>query len=288
MRTLQMIIFTLLLTLTTYTAALAQPPADQPVPKYKQTRETVTVDEPLELPGQDNLLLRIVKDKQTPVQYEWTFLQKGVEKAKLPDWSGGTVRTKVMAQDLDGDKRPEVLVYRYGSGSGGVMALNVYGTGKGGWQELLSALPDWQHENTRFQVRYIGNNQVEFRDFDTGMRARIPLDPSRYQDMLPDLQKSGETLDEFLSKHIRDWVDPWSSYKVTDLDQNGIKEIVAYQDVIGYTHPDRLATLATQFELKNGRYQPTLYTLYEWNQKFHCNLDRILAQVQATHAKALP
>jgi hypothetical protein len=284
-----MISVTLLLTLTICTCAFAQPPADQHVPKYKQTRETVTVDKPLQLPGLDNLILRIVKDKQTPIEYEWTILQNGVEKAKLPDWwSGGTGHTKVVAQDLDGDKRLEVLVYRYGSGSGGVIALNVYRSGKGRWQELLSALPDWQHENTRFQVRYIGNNEVEFRDFDTGMRARIPIDPSRYQDMMPNLQKSGETLDEFLSKHIRDWVDPWSSYKVTDVDQNGIKEIVAYQDVVGYTHPDRLATLATQFELKNGRYQPTLYTLYELNQNIHCNLDQILAQVQANHSKALP
>jgi hypothetical protein len=268
-------------TVLTITAAAPITPNPQPVPKYKQERETVTKDQPIHLPGRPNTILRIEKMKESPIEIKWTIFQNGVEKAQLPDWSGGTMKTEAKVEDLDGDGKPEVLIYRYGSGSGGAMALNVYQPQAGNWRELLSALPDWQQQNTRFQVRYIGNYKASFRDQETGMTAIIPLDPVRYEGMRPYLQKSGQTMDEYLSKHIRDWVDPWSFYKTVDLDHDGKKEIVAYQDVVGDTHPDRIARLTTTFKLKNGVYQPALYTLYSLIDGEH---DKMLAQV---HAKFL-
>lgn len=84
-------------------------------------------------------------------------------------------------EDIDGDKRDEILVYRSSSGSAGAVALNVYKPGTGKWIELIALKNSFDLPSKRFKMKYTGNYKVIFEDPETGLKATIPLEKERYK-----------------------------------------------------------------------------------------------------------
>ncbi|SHK42549.1 hypothetical protein [Desulforamulus aeronauticus] len=203
----------------------------------------------------------------------WSVVVDDVEKIKLPVKEEGLYSfADLKFEDVDGDHKNEVLVYRQSSGSAGAMGLAIYKPqeGAGAWQ-LLFAIEDpfdyasgsetGQENNARFEVKYAGDYYVVFKDHQTGLKSTIPLAKEEY--------KGSESLLQTIST----WIDPIIDYSLVDHDGNGVKEIITLQRVIGISHVDTLALLKTTYQLKGGYYQAVSLTLYD-------NKDKPLAEVK--------
>lgn len=145
-------------------------------------------------------------------------------------------------EDIDGDKKREVFIYRYSLGSGGAVGLNIYSPSKE-WKTILSIENpfefDENHARNRYEVKYLGDWKASFVDHQSGLKATIPLDKEEYQDR---------------EIKFTTWVDPISEYEFKDENRDGIKEIIAIQRIIGSSHPDTIGLLKTSYHFKNGKY----------------------------------
>ncbi|MFD0694725.1 hypothetical protein ACFQZT_11525 [Paenibacillus sp. GCM10027628] len=158
-------------------------------------------------------------------------------------------------EDLNGDGKPEILVYRYNTGSGGGIGLHIYSPLQG-WDPIFSVenpfAPSSMEGKERYSVKYIGEYKVSFEDDVTGMKTMIPLDAHKYEGIDIPLEKIGT------------WVDSISAYYFSDKeDAGGAKTIVAEQRIIGVTHPDTIAKLRTTYHWNGTIYVPTTVGLYD-------------------------
>ncbi|MCC3374993.1 hypothetical protein [Cohnella sp. REN36] len=166
---------------------------------------------------------------------------------------------EVKLADLTGDGKPEVLIFRNGTGSDGAQGLSVYRPADG-WKPLLELVDPTLKGSAgrdRYAVSYQGGGALAFEDRTTGLAATIQLDVRRYDD---DQGKS-----EAAFRKIDAWVDPVSGYRFEDRDRDGVQEIVAIQRVIGAFHADTIAQLETTYRLKDGAYVQTAETLCDEN-----------------------
>jgi hypothetical protein len=146
-------------------------------------------------------------------------------------------------EDIDGDNKPEVLIYRYSMGSAGAVGLTIYKPSKE-WETIFTIENpfefDHEHALGRYEVKYLGDLKVSFIDQQTGLKATIPLDKKIYQDR---------------DVKISTWVDPIWEYEFEDKDHDGIKEINAIQRIVGSSHAETIGLLKTTYNLEDGEYR---------------------------------
>lgn len=164
-------------------------------------------------------------------------------------------------KDIDGDRRDEILVYRYSTGSAGTLGLNIYKPEASKWKELFAVKNLFDLPSKRFKIKYTGNYRVSFEDPETGLKATIPLEKERYKES------------EDLLPKITSWVDPISDYEFKDTDGDGVMEITTVQRVIGISHPDTIALFKTMYKMHNQKYRVAMVSLYNDN-------GRLLARVK--------
>lgn len=169
-------------------------------------------------------------------------------------------------KDVDGDGLPEVLLYRYNTGSAGGQGIIILKPQEGNWTEILSVGQFNQVGTERFQMEYLGDYKVSFLDRISKLQSYIPLEREKYQGM------------EELLEGIDTWVDPVSEIVLADLDNDGIQEVVTLQRVIGVSHVDTIATWRTTYELENGCYKAAKVSLMD-------NREQVLAQVSLAVSK---
>ncbi|AQS60092.1 hypothetical protein [Desulforamulus ferrireducens] len=205
------------------------------------------------------------EQNQNGMPVAWSVVVDGVEKLRLTAQEEGLYSfADLMLEDVDGDDKSEVLVYRQSSGSSGAMGLAIYKPQEGDWQPLFNIENPFDYayggaaemENAeRFEVKYAGDYYVVFKDHQTGLNSTIQLVQEEYKnvaEMLP---------------NITTWIDPIIDYSLVDYDGDGVKEIITIQRVIGIAHVDTLALLKTTYQLKEGQYQATSLTLYDKKEK---------------------
>lgn len=205
------------------------------------------------------------EQNQNGLPVAWSVVVDGVEKLKLPAQEEGLYSfADLKLEDVDGDHKSEVLVYRQSSGSAGAMGLAIYKPQEGAWLSLFNIEDPFDYaygdatgnENkARFEVKYSGDYYAVFKDQQTGLNSTIQLNKEEYKDtadMLP---------------NITTWIDPIIDYSLVDYDGDGIKEIITIQRVIGISHVDTLALLKTTYRLKEGQYQAEALTLFDNNDK---------------------
>lgn len=176
----------------------------------------------------------------------WTISLDNMEAARLDAEDGLYSRADMQLKDITGDGVPEILVSRYSSGSAGAQGLDVYS-----WngQQLVNvfASPNWAdletEQNSRYEVKYLGDYQVSFYDRLTGETQIIQINNEEFNNA------------EDLLKGISTWIDPISSYQLVDEDGDKVYEILTDQRVIGVAHVHTLAHLQTVYRLEDGRYQ---------------------------------
>lgn len=191
----------------------------------------------------------------------WSLVVDGIEKVKLSHEDGLYGFGEAAFADVDGDQKVEVLLYRHSGGSAGAKGLNVYKTAEENWQELFSVNNTLEAEDTRFEVKYMGNYYASFEDKETGLKSTIPLDKMQYKGI------------EDMLNGISTWIDPVIDYSLVDHNGDGIKEIITLQRVIGVAHADTLALLKTTYKIEKGRYKAVTLTLCD-------NKDKPLAEVK--------
>jgi hypothetical protein len=203
------------------------------------------IDADLQSNGKWNKLELYARVDQYGNPLTWHLNVDGVEKVTLslvePGIYGAPADIKV--EDIDGDSKPEVLIYRYSMGSAGAIGLNIYSPSKE-WEKIFSIENpfefDENHAKDRYEVKYLGDFKISFIDHQTSLKATIPLDKKKYQDR---------------EVKITTWVDPISEFEFKDKDEDGIKEIMAIQRIIGSSHPDTIGLLITSYRMENGEYR---------------------------------
>lgn len=190
----------------------------------------------------------------------WAISVDNREAARLDDEDGLYSKADMQLNDITGDGVPEILVSRYSSGTAGTQGLNIYS-----WdgQQLVSifASPNWadvagvEEMEKRYRVEYLGNFQVGFSDRESGKTAIIHINRGEF------------TAAEYLLSGISTWIDPISSYDLTDLGADGVCEIISDQRVIGVAHVHTLAHLRIVYELEQGSYQKRAIILQDEDGK---------------------
>ena len=203
------------------------------------------------------IVLSVYQIYATPLS--WNITVDGQKMLELGRDDYDTADIKFM--DIDGDKRDEILVYRYSGGSAGAVALNVYKPGAGKWKELFAMKNYFDLPSKRFRMKYTGNYRVSFVDPETGLKAAIPLIKERYKES-----------EDFLPK-ISSWVDPISDYEFKDTDGDGVMEITTTQRVCGISHADTIALFKTMYKMQDQKYRVDIVSLYD-------DKGRLLAQVK--------
>jgi hypothetical protein len=192
----------------------------------------------------------------------WILKVDGKETIKLPPAEEGLFgsRAELKQEDIDHSGTPKVLIFRRSTGTGGATGLNIYNPADS-WKEIFAIQTgseiggSWGTNAERFEVKYLGNFKVSFKDIQAGLRATIPLNAKTYESMDADQVKRWLT-------ELTAWVDPISDYNIQDLDGDGVKEIVAVQRVIGISHPDTIALLKTTYKLQKGIYVKQKESIY--------------------------
>lgn len=182
----------------------------------------------------------------------WTLNIEGVEAVTLDLAEGIYGQAGVQLEDINGDQKPEVLFYRYNTGSGGAQGLNIYRVSDNKLEALFSIDDPNEGLQDRFDMKYLGDFRVSFEDRKTGLAQTIPLHKENYQEV-----------EEQLLEGISTWVDPISQYEIQDNNNDGIKEMVAVRRVIGVAHVDTIGTLKTTYTLSQGQYKAVEQALYD-------------------------
>ncbi|RYD06685.1 hypothetical protein N752_03150 [Desulforamulus aquiferis] len=92
-----------------------------------------------QLPGsksKDKIIL-YAEQADDGMPLSWSLVVDGIEMVKLDHEENLYGFAEVKFQDLDGDNKDEVLLYRQSSGSAGARGLNVYRVSDEGWEEFL-------------------------------------------------------------------------------------------------------------------------------------------------------
>jgi hypothetical protein len=194
----------------------------------------------------------------------WSVRQNGVEKARLEQNEPGTFSADAVLQteDLDGDGKREVLIYRRSSGSAGAVGLTVLGPSRQ-WTALFSLDDPFAlgggsggTAGDRYETAYAGDHRVLFADKQTGLQALLALDMKKYEAM------DEQAVDRWLNR-MEAWVDPISEYRLTDEDGDGVREIVTVQRIIGISHPDTIGLLKTTYRLEGDEYRAVSEALFD-------------------------
>ena len=204
----------------------------------------------------------------------WSVRQNGVEKARLEQNEPGTFSADAVLQteDLDGDGKREVLIYRRSSGSAGAVGLTVLGPSRQ-WTALFSlddpfALGGGSGGTAegRYAVTYAGDGRVRFVDAQAHLDALLPLDMEKYELM------DKTAVNRWLER-MEAWIDPVSEYVVADEDGDGVSEIVTVQRIIGISHPDTIGFLKTTYRLEINGYKAVSEAVFDGQ-------DRLVEQVR--------
>jgi hypothetical protein len=181
----------------------------------------------------------------------WSFLIGEDEKLKVTN-DAGFIHTEIKLQDLDQDDTEEILFYRYSTGTGADILLNIYKPSGDEFVVLLESekLIQMHGDNHRFEIKYAGDYQVSFLDKEKDVSTTIKLNPEEY--------KKGA--DELLPG-ISTWIDPVSMIDIKDLDGDGTAELMTTQRVIGVGHPDTIALLLSTFSLNHQGFELRNYKL---------------------------
>ncbi|GAB7386274.1 hypothetical protein BSNK01_01090 [Bacillaceae bacterium] len=222
------------------------------------------------LTGRENELRLYADLNEEGAPARWRLLVDEEEKITLPQPAPSLYNAPadLKIEDLDGDQKPEVLVYRFSAGSAGARGLTVYSPAKN-WAPLFAIDDPFAtasfEATDRYRVAYAGNFQVDFRDRVTGLSARLPLDMKNYASL------DAEEREKML-RAISAWIDPVMDYVLDDSNGDGLKEIVTVQRIIGISHPDTIGLLKATYTIKNGVYTLTKQAVYDGQ-------DRLLQEV---------
>ena len=182
----------------------------------------------------------------------WTIRLNEDEVAKLGPEDGAFSVASMKLEDLDGDQKPEVLFYRYSTGTAGAQDLNVFQVTEKKLTNIFSVANLFENMEENYQMEYIGNYQVSFVNYKTGLKATIPV-----------YRETHYPEEEELLQRISAWVDPIFQYDFPDSNKDGVKEIVTRQRVIGVSHPDTIGFQKTTFILVDGQYKASEQVLYD-------------------------
>ncbi len=193
----------------------------------------------------DNSKEKIVfyEKREHGIPAAWTVVVDGYEMATLDSQDSCYTLADFKLQDVDGQDGPEVLFYRYNTGSSAGQSLNIFKPGQDGWREIFNVSNDFSMGEERYEIKYLGNYQVSFKDQKTGLEHIIELEKSVYKE------------NEAMLERISTWVDPIAEYRIDDIDGNEVNEITTVQRVIGIAHPDNIAILQNVYQLRSGVYQ---------------------------------
>lgn len=240
----------------------AEPAADSPqaaVPDSGdegRTLQLATIESDLDGDGGKSTLALNARVDEYGNPLDWYVLQDGAEKARLKQDEPGTfsASAELQAEDLDGDGKPEVLIYRRCSGSAGAVGLTVFSPSRQ-WEALFSIDDPFASgggpggtANDRYETTYAGDGRVLFVDKQAGLQAMLTLDMKKYDAM------DEKTVSRWLEQ-MEAWVDPVSEYGFADEDGDGVREIVTVQRIIGISHPDTIGLLKTTYRLERDGYR---------------------------------
>jgi len=196
----------------------------------------------------------------------WTIVVDGYEMATLDGQEGVYTLADFKLQDVDGQGGPEVLFYRYNTGTSGAKGLNIFKPDKDRWDEMFDVPNPFDMDKERFEMNYLGDYRVSFKDKETGLEHTIELEKSRYNGI------------EEMLEGIGTWVDPIAEYRIDDIDGDGVSEITTIQTVIGISHVDAIALLQTVYRLRNGVYQADKVMLTTYSGGFLTDTEEVLAE----------
>lgn len=196
-----------------------------------------------------------VEESTKGMPQSWSLVVDSVEKVKLFPEDGLFFFAKLALADIDNDQRDEVLLYRQSSGSAGAMGLNIYKASENNLQQIFCNKNEMDPSSPRFEVKYIGDYYVKFEDKETGLKAVIELDPKQYSDR------------EDMLHNIATWIDPIADYSLVDYNDDGTKEIITIQRVIGISHADTIGLLKTTYRMDQGQYKAATLTLCDSKDK---------------------
>ncbi|GAB6179756.1 hypothetical protein JCM14036_10750 [Desulfotomaculum defluvii] len=207
--------------------------------------------------GDKTLEKIILYVEETPegMPKSWSLVIEGVEKIKLFHEDGLFSFAKIAFADIDNDQREEILFYRQSSGSAGATGLNVYKISERKLQQIFANNNEFEPSAQRFVVKYMDDFYVKFEDKETGLKSVIELDPDQYSGM------------ENMLPNIATWVDPIVDYSLVDYNDDGNKEIITIQRVIGISHADTIGLLKTTYKMDQGQYKATTQTLCDSRDK---------------------
>jgi ribosomal protein L25 (general stress protein Ctc) len=240
-------------------------------------KENQSVEQSMEVDldgdGQKSKLVITVQMDANSNLLTWIIIENDEEKIQLTPADEGLFgpRAEMKLDDIDGFGKPMVLVFRRSTGTGGATGLTVVNP-SGDWNKLLDLKTETDlgssmvPNSTRYEMKYVGDYKVSFKDNKVGITATIALDPMRYESM------DANKIDQWL-QGIRTWVDPISDYEIRDSDGDGIKEIIAIQRVIGVSHPDTIDLLKTTYKLRQGKF-------HEYSEEMYSSDGKLIKSVE--------
>ncbi len=202
-----------------------------------------TLEEDLNGDGSKEKIIFYERKNEQGMPVAWTIVVDGYEITALDGEEGTYTLADFKLQDVDGEDGPEVLFYRYNTGSAAAQSLNIFKLSPKGWGEIFSVRNYFNMGRDRFEMKYLGNYQVSFKDKETGFEHTIELEKSRYIGT------------DVMLEDISTWVDPIAEYRIDDIDGDRVNEITTVQRVIGVAHVDTIAILQTVYQLRDGVYK---------------------------------
>lgn len=204
-----------------------------------------TLEEDLNGDGSKEKIIFYAQKNEQGMPIAWTIVVDGYDMATLDGQEEEGVYTlaDIALQDIDGEDGPEILFYRYSTGSAVAQGLNIFKPGKDNWGEMFNVPNPFGMGKDRFEIKYLGDYRVSFKDKETGLEHTIELKKSNYNG------------NEEMLEGISTWIDPISEYRIDDIDGDGVNEITTVQRVIGVSHSDTIAILQTVYQLREGVYK---------------------------------
>lgn len=147
--------------------------------------------------------------------------------------------------DFTGDRVNDIFISIASGGSGGIMFYYIYTD----LNNRLEQIFDYEAFNQKYNytVNYKDNFKVEVLNTTTGTRFIIDL-TYKGKDYLNEIYNPDGTL----KAPIEGWVDPLSGLYPVDFDNNGIYELLGYQEIAGRYHADALGYVESSLKW-NGR-----------------------------------